>query len=258
MGHNANLSPPQFKPQILYVTSAANVLTDAMILVTPIPMLWNLRVGRGRKLGLSLLLFPGIFVIAAALIRVIMSLQAKPSALNINRWGVRETLAGIIAVNIPILRPILLKAFWTRGPMAVASDQETRGKSPFDSRSKSRKWTISSASAPSRRGQQHLSSNHELNEDIEVQAKNNAVIEMSDQLSECSNHSAADSDDFIIQRPPGFLRTQHSGKDGVLVETSFGSTVEYRHKEFRPAAHGGIPQDDQNYVRSVTHSGERK
>jgi len=54
------------------------------------------------------------------------------------------------------------------------------------------------------------------------------------------------------------LRNQKQGKDGVMVETSFSSTVEYSHKEFRPAPHGGIPQDDQNYVRSVTHSGERK
>ena len=162
-------------------------------------MLWNLRVGRARKMGLSLLLFPGVFVIAAALIRVIMSLQARPSALNINRWGVRETLAGIIAVNIPILRPILLRAFWTPGGMP--SDQENSHKSPFGSSSNPRKWTLSSASAISRRGQQHLSSTHELQEDIEVQNKGNAAIEISDHLSECSNHSGADSDDFIIQRP---------------------------------------------------------
>lgn len=249
-------SPSQFKPQILYVTSAANVLTDALILITPIPMLWNLRVGRGRKMGLSLLLFPGVFVIAAALIRVIMSLQASPSALNINRWGVRETLAGIIAVNIPILRPILLKAFWVPGDMS--SDQDTRSKSAFGSRSNAKKWTISSSSGLSRRGQQHLSSNNELGDDVEAGAKNNAIIEMSDHLSECSNHSAADSDDFIIQRPPGLSRARQAGKNDVLVETSFGSTVEYSHKEFRPAAHGGVPQDDQNYVRSVTHNGERK
>jgi hypothetical protein len=246
-----------FKPQILYVASAANVLTDALILITPIPMLWNLRVGLRRKMGLSLLLFPGVFVIAAALIRVIMSLQASPNALNINRWGIRETLAGIIAVNIPILRPMLLKAFWVPGDMS--SEGESRSKSAFGNRSNPKKWTISSSSGLSRRGQQHLSSNnHELQDDVEMGSKNNTVMEISDHVSECSNHSAADSDDFIIQRPPGMLRNQKQGKDGVMVETSFSSTVEYSHKEFRPTPHGGIPQEDQNYVRSVTHSGERK
>jgi hypothetical protein len=208
-------------------------------------------------MGLSLLLFPGVFVIAAALIRVIMSLQASPNALNINRWGVRETLAGIIAVNIPILRPILLKSFWVPGDMST--EGESRSKSAFGNRSNNpKKWTISSSSGLSRRGQQHLSSHNELGDDVEMGTKNNAVIEMSDHLSQCSNHSAADSDDFIIQRPPGLSRNKQQGKDGVMVETSFSSTVEYSHKEFRPTPHGGIPQDDQNYVRSVTHSGERK
>jgi hypothetical protein len=32
-------------------------------------------------------------------------LVAHPSALTINSWGVRETIAGIISVNIPIIRP---------------------------------------------------------------------------------------------------------------------------------------------------------
>jgi hypothetical protein len=220
-------------------------------------MLWNLRVSRRRKLGLSLLLFPGVFVIAAALIRVIMTLEARPSALNINRWGVRETLAGIIAVNVPILRPILLKAFWTPGGMP--KDREnSHNKSRFggDS-SNARKWTLSSASATSRRGQQHLSSTHELPADVEVQDKSHAVIEMSDHLSECSNHSGAGSDDFIIARPPGPSQKDQARKGGVHVETTFASTVEYRHQDFRPVAHGGIPPEDKNYITSVTH-GDRK
>ena len=189
-------------------------------------------------MGLSLLLFPGVFVIAAALIRVIMSLQARPSALNINRWGVRETLAGIIAVNIPILRPILLRAFWTPGGMPGSDQESSHNKSRFGGSSNARKWTLSTASVMSRRGQQHLSSTHELPEDVEVQDKSNAVIEMSDHLSECSNHSRADSDDCIIQRPSGPLRKEQAGKDGVHVETTFASTVEYRHPEFRPAVYG--------------------
>jgi hypothetical protein len=225
-----------------------------MILITPMPVLWNLRVSLRRKLGLSLLLFPGVFVIAAALIRVIMTLEARPSALNINRWGVRETLAGIIAVNFPILRPILLRAFWTPGGMPGSDQESSHNKSRLGGSSNARKWTLSTASVMSRRGQQHLSSTHELPEDVEVQDKSNVVIEMSDHLSECSNHSGADSDDFIIQRPSGPLRKEQAGKDGVHVETTFASTVEYRHPEFRPAVYGGIPREDKNYITSVTHS----
>jgi len=94
-----------FKTQNFYVVSVLNIITDTAILCIPVPMIWMLRADWKRKMGLSLLLFPGVFVITAALIRVVMSLSANPSALNVNRWGVRETIAGVICVNLPILRP---------------------------------------------------------------------------------------------------------------------------------------------------------
>ena len=71
----------------------------------PIPLLWQLRVSLKKKLALMVLFSSGIFVIAAALLRIIMTLKANPSALNVNRWGVRETIAGIVAINVPIIRP---------------------------------------------------------------------------------------------------------------------------------------------------------
>jgi hypothetical protein len=75
------------------------------------------------------LLSSGVFVITAALIRVISTLAANPSALVINRWGVRETLVGIIAVNVPILRPLFSKAFWVPGATKGSSSYPTRGSS---------------------------------------------------------------------------------------------------------------------------------
>jgi hypothetical protein len=67
-----------------------------------------------RKLVIGVLICSGFFVIAAAIIRVVLTLGASPSGTNINRWGVRETIVGIISVNIPILRPMFTKAFWTK------------------------------------------------------------------------------------------------------------------------------------------------
>jgi hypothetical protein len=75
-----------------------------------------------RKLVISLLLSSGIFVIAAALIRVILTVSGSPSALNINRWGVRETIVGIFTVNIPVLRPMFNRDFWTRNPTLSTTD----------------------------------------------------------------------------------------------------------------------------------------
>ncbi|KAH7475631.1 hypothetical protein FOMA001_g10753 [Fusarium oxysporum f. sp. matthiolae] len=117
-----------FKMQNFLVTTVLNVLTDALILGIPMPLLWKLQVpfrksvsplpapktpsNIHRKLVIGLLLSSGAFVIAAAITRVVLTLSANPSALTINAWGVRETIVGILTVNIPILRPIFSKSFW--------------------------------------------------------------------------------------------------------------------------------------------------
>ncbi|EGU83007.1 hypothetical protein FOXB_06560 [Fusarium oxysporum f. sp. conglutinans Fo5176] len=79
-----------------------------------------------RKLVIGLLLSSGAFVIAAAIIRVVLTLSANPSALTINAWGVRETIVGILTVNIPILRPIFSKSFWNgNAPSEITSSYRT-------------------------------------------------------------------------------------------------------------------------------------
>lgn len=105
-----------FKVQNLLVTVVLNIITDAAILVIPIPMLWRLNVSLSRKLAIAALLSSGVFVISAAVVRAVLTLGAAPSALNINRWGVRETIIGLLTVNVPILKPLFSVAFWRLGP----------------------------------------------------------------------------------------------------------------------------------------------
>ncbi|KAK2689624.1 hypothetical protein V3481_013113 [Fusarium oxysporum f. sp. vasinfectum] len=130
-----------FKMQNFLVTTVLNVLTDALILGIPMPLLWKLQVpfrksvsppspkapsNIARKLVIGLLLSSGAFVIAAAIIRVVLTLSANPSALTINAWGVRETIVGILTVNIPILRPIFSKSFWNgNAPSEITSSYRT-------------------------------------------------------------------------------------------------------------------------------------
>ncbi|KAH8198270.1 hypothetical protein TruAng_007568 [Truncatella angustata] len=114
-----------FRMQNFLVTVVLNVLTDAAILCVPLPLLWQLQVPLKKKLVVGLLICSGFFVIAAAIIRVVLTLGANPSGTNINRWGVRETIVGIVAVNIPILRPIFRKSFWTTGQIINSSRGKT-------------------------------------------------------------------------------------------------------------------------------------
>lgn len=77
-------------------------------------MLWNLRVPLRRKLGLTALLCSGIFVITAAIVGLLMSLLNAESTLNTNRWATREEIAGILAVNAPIIKPMFHWSFWKK------------------------------------------------------------------------------------------------------------------------------------------------
>jgi hypothetical protein len=116
-----------------------------MILAIPIPMLWRLQVQLSKKFAIGILLCSGLFVIAAAIIRAVLTLGATPSGLNINRWGVRETFVGIIAVNSPILRPMFNRSFWSNGSYQGSSSatqdnkgwtsRERYGKGTFELRS---------------------------------------------------------------------------------------------------------------------------
>jgi hypothetical protein len=116
-----------------------------MILAIPIPMLWRLQVRMSKKLAIGALLCSGLFVIAAAIIRAVLTLGSTPSGLNINRWGVRETFVGIIAVNSPILRPMFNRSFWSNGTYQGSSNatqdnkawtsRERYGKGTFELRS---------------------------------------------------------------------------------------------------------------------------
>ncbi|KAI1849431.1 hypothetical protein JX266_004926 [Neoarthrinium moseri] len=114
-----------FKRQNFLVTVVFNVMTDAAILFVPVPLLWALQIPLRKKLVIGLLLCSGLFVITAAIIRVVLTLGAHPSALNVNRWGVRETIVGILTVNIPILRPMFSPTFWKTGQLSSAAGRGT-------------------------------------------------------------------------------------------------------------------------------------
>ncbi|TVY85929.1 hypothetical protein LAWI1_G006651, partial [Lachnellula willkommii] len=72
------------------------------------------------KLVVAILLCSGLFVICAALVRVVLILEGKLSSENMNRWGIRETIVGIITINLPILKPLFNKSFWSSGTSSLS------------------------------------------------------------------------------------------------------------------------------------------
>lgn len=89
-----------------------DMLTDAAILILPIPVLRDLRLPWFKKLAIGLLVCSGFFVISAAAIRLAVTLDAAPSAVTIVRWGIRECEIGLFALCAPVLRPLFSRRLW--------------------------------------------------------------------------------------------------------------------------------------------------
>lgn len=68
----------------VYVSTVLNIVTDLLILAIPLPALCTMRVKLGKKIGLSLLLCSGTFVMSAAVIRLGFTLTGSTSS-NLNK-----------------------------------------------------------------------------------------------------------------------------------------------------------------------------
>jgi hypothetical protein len=105
-------------------------------------MLWALQVRLSKKVAIGVLLSSGLFVIGAAVTRAVLTLGATPSGLNINRWGVRETIVGILTVNMPIMPPMFQNTFWSRSAYhdsytgTESKSKSRHGKGTFELRSR--------------------------------------------------------------------------------------------------------------------------
>lgn len=69
------------------------VSTDALIVTTPIPLLWKVKLTITRKLAVSILLCSGVFIMVATILRCVLSLQ-DINGINVSTiWAVRETVS---------------------------------------------------------------------------------------------------------------------------------------------------------------------
>jgi hypothetical protein len=167
-------------------------------------MLWKLRVRLSKKIAIGVLLCSGLFVIAAAIIRAVLTLGSTPSGLNINRWGVRETIVGIITVNAPILRPMFNRSFWSKSNYQASRDaEETPGWTSRASRSKYGKGTFELRSGASGRS-------NKVNTEVDIESNG--------------------SQENIIRKTP------HYGNGDVVVQTTY--QVQSRDRDEAPSTIG--------------------
>ncbi|KAF2641503.1 hypothetical protein P280DRAFT_450838 [Massarina eburnea CBS 473.64] len=115
------------------VLAVTNVTTDLMIFYIPLPLLWHVQIPLHNKIIYGLWLCTGIFIMTATLLRVIICL-GDVSQINVGTiWSIRETFVGIIAVNFPVLKPLLSKATSKLSTAAKGSSAHTGSQALPDS-----------------------------------------------------------------------------------------------------------------------------
>ncbi|EKG20768.1 hypothetical protein MPH_01935 [Macrophomina phaseolina MS6] len=91
-----------------------NVLTDAIIICIPMPMILAAKISFYKKVHLVVLLGASVFVMVAAILRVMFVFKnADPATPAI--WGVRECVVAIFVTNAPQIRPLFTKKMWRGG-----------------------------------------------------------------------------------------------------------------------------------------------
>ncbi|EER38060.1 conserved hypothetical protein [Histoplasma capsulatum var. duboisii H88] len=106
----------RFQPHIFYLgNAAANVATDVLILLVPIPLVWKLQMPTSKKFLVSSLFLLGTFVCVVSIIRIkFMGELARAKdvtfiLVNIFLWSFVEPCIGIVCACLPTLRPLLQK-----------------------------------------------------------------------------------------------------------------------------------------------------
>jgi hypothetical protein len=97
--------------KFFYAQASINAVTDVIILLLPLPVLWRLLIDRKQKLLLSLLFMLGGATCVVSIIRVVLYLQYNPWDIN---WSYIppsiatdvEICLAVICANLPTYRPI--------------------------------------------------------------------------------------------------------------------------------------------------------
>lgn len=89
------------RPQNYYVAGVLNVITDAILLVIPVPMLWKLKVGLRRKLALSCLLCSGVFIMCCTILRTYYVFSDSLLQATGVAWAGREGVVSMVVIATP-------------------------------------------------------------------------------------------------------------------------------------------------------------
>ncbi|KAL2291758.1 hypothetical protein FJTKL_11955 [Diaporthe vaccinii] len=108
-----------------------NIFTDLCIMAIPAPAILTVRTTTQRKISLVIIFSAGIFVMIAAILRVSMVLVGGDGG-TAAIWSCREDFVAICVSQVPILRPIFTRRFWT-GEMSYGRSGQSKSTIPNQS-----------------------------------------------------------------------------------------------------------------------------
>ncbi|KAI4277415.1 MAG: hypothetical protein LQ337_001796 [Flavoplaca oasis] len=99
-------------PLFFIIGSAPNVFTDFVILVLPLPAVWNLHTTRAQKISLSFIFILGSLTCVISLVRLVQlitnaTLDATWSLGIVSIWSTAEPNLGIVSACMPTMKPLL-------------------------------------------------------------------------------------------------------------------------------------------------------
>ncbi|KAH8671660.1 hypothetical protein BX600DRAFT_434758 [Xylariales sp. PMI_506] len=109
----ATCTPLSLQQQI-WMASIGNVITDVVILVLPIPVVWALKLSMAQKWALVGLFSLGFFTCLLSCMRLIFTIEPSDftyGGVTIQAWSTAEVASGIICGAIPTLRPLVGRYF---------------------------------------------------------------------------------------------------------------------------------------------------
>jgi len=121
-------------PHLQYCTkfyAVINILTDFLLALLPIPLIWKLQIPLRTRLTLVLILSLGLFAAVAGIIRQNTMRDSKnPEPLihdSYAIWSFIELDTGIIAASLPALKPLFNKFFDTMRSTIRSFHRATHG-----------------------------------------------------------------------------------------------------------------------------------
>ncbi|KAH6957400.1 hypothetical protein HG530_014805 [Fusarium avenaceum] len=97
-----------------YINAAGNIVTDILIMLLPLPILRELRLGRRQKWILISIFCLGFFTCIISIIRIkFLSITEDITWNNVEAaaWSVTELCSGTICASLPTLRPLVSRHF---------------------------------------------------------------------------------------------------------------------------------------------------